>query len=89
MGRSSIRAAASGSSATPTGAASAFSRRSIRCGAAHATPAQAAIAWLIAQPLITAPIASATSLKQFDEIMQAPRIKLTKDDLAALDKASA
>jgi aryl-alcohol dehydrogenase-like predicted oxidoreductase len=54
-----------------------------------ATTAQAAIAWLIAQPLITAPIASATSLKQLAEIMQAPRLKLTKDDLAALDKASA
>ena len=54
-----------------------------------ATTAQVAIAWLIAQPLITAPIASATSLKQLAEIMQAPRIRLTKDDLAALDKASA
>jgi aryl-alcohol dehydrogenase-like predicted oxidoreductase len=54
-----------------------------------ATMAQVAIAWLIAQPLITAPIASATSLKQLAEIMQAPRIKLTQDDLAALDKASA
>jgi len=54
-----------------------------------ATPAQVAIAWLIAQPLITAPIASATSLKQLAEIMQAPRIKLTADDLAALDQASA
>jgi aryl-alcohol dehydrogenase-like predicted oxidoreductase len=55
----------------------------------NATTAQAAIAWLIAQPPITAPIASATSLKQLAEIMQAPRIKLTQDDLAALDKASA
>ena len=54
-----------------------------------ATTAQVAIAWLIAQPLITAPIASATNLKQLDEIMKAPRIRLTKDDLAALDKASA
>ena len=54
-----------------------------------ATPAQVAIAWLIAQPLITAPIASATSLTQLADIMRAPRVKLTKDDLAALDKASA
>jgi len=59
-------------------------------GARHqATPAQVAIAWLIAQPLITAPIASATRVKQLEEIMRAPQVKLTKDDLAALDKASA
>jgi len=54
-----------------------------------ATPAQVALAWLMAQPLITAPITSATSLTQLEEIMQAPRITLSKDDLAALDKASA
>lgn len=55
----------------------------------EATMAQVALAWLMAQPLITAPIASATNLKQLTEIMQAPRLKLTTDDLAALDKASA
>jgi aryl-alcohol dehydrogenase-like predicted oxidoreductase len=54
-----------------------------------ATPAQIAIAWLIAQPLITAPIASATDVRQLGDIMKAPQIKLSKDDLAALDKASA
>jgi len=59
--------------------------------AAHhaATPAQVALAWLMSQPLITAPIASATSLEQLQEIMQASRIALTNDDVAALDKASA
>jgi aryl-alcohol dehydrogenase-like predicted oxidoreductase len=55
----------------------------------NATPAQIAIAWLIAQPLITAPIASATSVAQLEELMRAPQIKLRKDDLAALDQASA
>ena len=55
----------------------------------QASPAQVAIAWLIAQPFITAPIASATSLKQLDEIMKAPQLKLTTDDLAALNRASA
>jgi aryl-alcohol dehydrogenase-like predicted oxidoreductase len=50
-----------------------------------ATPAQVAIAWLIAQPLITAPIASATSLAQLNDIMQAPRLRLSADDLKALD----
>ena len=54
----------------------------------QATPAQVAIAWLIAQPLITAPIASATSLAQLDDIMQAPRLTLSADDLAALEQAS-
>jgi aryl-alcohol dehydrogenase-like predicted oxidoreductase len=54
-----------------------------------ATPAQVALAWLIAQPLVTAPIASATSLAQLHEIMKAPQITLSKDDLAALDAASA
>jgi aryl-alcohol dehydrogenase-like predicted oxidoreductase len=54
-----------------------------------ATPAQIALAWLIAQPAVTAPIASATSLKQLHEIMQAPRLKLPREDLQALDKASA
>jgi aryl-alcohol dehydrogenase-like predicted oxidoreductase len=55
----------------------------------NATTAQVAIAWLIAQPLITAPIASATSFRQLEEIMKAPQIKLSADDLAALDAASA
>jgi aryl-alcohol dehydrogenase-like predicted oxidoreductase len=54
-----------------------------------ATPAQIALAWLIAQPGVTAPIASATSLKQLHEIMQAPRLKLSPEDLQALDKVSA
>jgi aryl-alcohol dehydrogenase-like predicted oxidoreductase len=54
----------------------------------NATTAQVALAWLIARPLITAPIASATSLAQIAEIMQAPRLKLTQDDHAALDQVS-
>ena len=54
-----------------------------------ATPAQIALAWLIARPSVTAPIASATSLKQLAEIMQAPQLKLSVEDVQALDKASA
>jgi aryl-alcohol dehydrogenase-like predicted oxidoreductase len=38
---------------------------------------------------VTAPIASATSLNQLHETMQAPRLKLSREDLQALDKASA
>jgi len=55
----------------------------------QATPAQVALAWLIAQPTITAPIASATSLAQLNEIVQAPRLKLTNEDVATLNAASA
>jgi aryl-alcohol dehydrogenase-like predicted oxidoreductase len=54
-----------------------------------ATPTQVALAWLIARPSITAPIVSATSLSQLSDILKAAEIKLTSDDIAALDKASA
>ena len=53
----------------------------------NALPAQIAIAWLIAKPVITAPIASATSRKQLEEIVKAPDIKLSSEDVAALDAA--
>jgi aryl-alcohol dehydrogenase-like predicted oxidoreductase len=55
----------------------------------NALPAQIAIAWLIAKPIVTAPIASATSRKQLEEIMKAPDIKLSHEDVAALDAAGA
>jgi aryl-alcohol dehydrogenase-like predicted oxidoreductase len=54
----------------------------------QATPAQVSLAWLIAQPDVT-PIASATSLTQLADIVKAPRLALSKDDVAELDKASA
>ncbi len=54
-----------------------------------AVPAQIALAWLMAKPDVTAPIASVTSLAQLDEIMRAPRIKLTREDIAALDASGA
>jgi aryl-alcohol dehydrogenase-like predicted oxidoreductase len=55
----------------------------------NAAPAQIALAWLIAKPFITAPIVSATSLKQLGEILKAPQIKLSPADVAALDAAGA
>jgi aryl-alcohol dehydrogenase-like predicted oxidoreductase len=55
----------------------------------NATPAQIALAWLMAQPAITAPIASATSVAQLNEIMKAPRLKLAAEDFKSLDVASA
>ncbi|MFK2878310.1 aldo/keto reductase [Rhodanobacter hydrolyticus] len=57
--------------------------------AAHrATSAQVALAWLIAHPGITAPIASATSVAQLAEIMGALSLTLRADEIAALDQAS-
>jgi aryl-alcohol dehydrogenase-like predicted oxidoreductase len=54
-----------------------------------ATPAQVSLAWLMARPSVTAPIASATSVKQLEELVKASEIKLGKDDIALLDKTSA
>jgi aryl-alcohol dehydrogenase-like predicted oxidoreductase len=54
-----------------------------------ATPAQVALAWLIARPGITAPIASATSVRQLDDTLGAARLKLSPGAIAKLDAASA
>lgn len=57
--------------------------------AAHrATPAQTALAWLMAQPSVVAPIASATSLAQFEELVGAMRLTLSAVDIKALAEAS-
>jgi len=50
-----------------------------------ALPAQIALAWLIGR--ITAPIVSATSVKQLGDIIKAPELKLSGEDIAALDRA--
>ncbi|MSP83077.1 MAG: aldo/keto reductase [Alphaproteobacteria bacterium] len=55
----------------------------------NATPAQIAIAWVAARPAIAAPIASATSVKQFEELAEATRLDLDRDAVTALDSASA
>lgn len=54
-----------------------------------AAPAQVALAWLIARPSVTAPIASATSVEQLQDIIAAARLKLSSAEVAALDGASA
>ena len=54
-----------------------------------ATPAQIALAWLIARPTVTAAIASATSLKQFRELAEAVQLKLDRAAIEELDRASA
>jgi aryl-alcohol dehydrogenase-like predicted oxidoreductase len=58
-------------------------------GAHGATPAQVALAWLIARPSVTAPIASATSIAQLKELFGAVSLQLTREDIATLDQVSA
>jgi aryl-alcohol dehydrogenase-like predicted oxidoreductase len=55
----------------------------------NANPAQVALAWLLAKPTITAPIASATSVKQLDELLDGARLKLDPAAVQKLDQASA
>lgn len=55
----------------------------------RATPAQVALAWQMAQPSITGPIASATSVAQLTELMAAAHLTLSAEQKAALDAASA
>ena len=54
-----------------------------------ATPAQVALAWQIARPSITAPIASATSLAQLDSLVASTHLRLDADAIRAIDTASA
>ena len=54
-----------------------------------ATLAQIALAWLAAQPGVTAPIASATSVKQLEELLPAMDLNLTPAQLEKLDVAGA
>lgn len=60
-----------------------------RVAAKHSTQqATVALAWLLAQPHVGAPIASATSRNQLQTLFNAPDLKLDADDLALLDQAS-
>jgi aryl-alcohol dehydrogenase-like predicted oxidoreductase len=53
-----------------------------------AKSAEVALAWLIARPGVTAPIASATSLQQVDSLIRAAELKLDVGDIEELDEAS-
>ncbi len=57
-------------------------------GRYETTPASVSIAWLLAQPGITAPIASATNPKQLDSLVQAVGLKLDNEALLQLNQAS-
>ena len=51
------------------------------------TSAQISLAWLMAQPGVTAPISSGTSPQQVNELMQAIELKLPSEDLETLTNA--
>jgi aryl-alcohol dehydrogenase-like predicted oxidoreductase len=53
------------------------------------TPTRVALAWLLAQPSVTAPIASVTNLHQLHELLGAADLKLDPESLEKLNQASA
>lgn len=57
-------------------------------GEYNSTPAAVSLAWLIARPSITAPIASATSVQQLDDITKAVELNLSTEAITILNKAS-
>ncbi|WP_332690494.1 aldo/keto reductase [Devosia sp.] len=59
-----------------------------RVGKANdATPAEVSLAWLVAQPGVAAPIASATSVDQLKSLAKGVRLKLSEEDLQTLTDA--
>jgi aryl-alcohol dehydrogenase-like predicted oxidoreductase len=85
-GRARGDAAKKHMNARSLGILAALDEHSARLGA---TPAQLALAWLIAKPDVTAPIASATSLAQLGELVKAATLKIDQAAMTALDAASA
>lgn len=58
-------------------------------GRHEATASQVALAWLLAQPGVTAPIASATSDKHLDDLVAAASLQLRHEDIRQLNEVSA
>lgn len=54
----------------------------------HATPAQVSLAWLMARPGITAPIAGATTLAQLQELLGAATLEMDTASLELMTRAS-
>jgi aryl-alcohol dehydrogenase-like predicted oxidoreductase len=54
----------------------------------NTTHAAVSLAWLIAKPLVTAPIASTTKIDHLKSFTEALRIELSDEDMAKLDEAS-
>lgn len=55
----------------------------------RATPSRVALAWLMARPTVTAPIASATNLTQLKELIAATKLRLDETSMGLLSEASA
>ena len=55
----------------------------------HAKPVHVAIAWLVARPSITAPIASATTVEQFNDLIAGVQLNLDRKSIELLNQASA
>ncbi|GGE96799.1 Predicted oxidoreductase [Chishuiella changwenlii] len=54
----------------------------------NSAPATVSLAWLLANPLITAPIVSATSQNQLRTLFDAPQLELDQEDLELLNRVS-
>jgi len=54
----------------------------------HSTQGKVAIAWLMARPSVTAPIASATSVEQLKDLVDAANLELDADSIETLNQAS-
>ena len=52
----------------------------------HTTPAAVSLAWLLAQPTIVAPIASARTVEQLAEWLPAAALTLTDEEVARLNR---
>ncbi len=52
------------------------------------TPARVSLAWLMARPSITAPLASATSVEQLNDLIEATNLKLDHSAIEKLNRAS-
>lgn len=60
-----------------------------RVASAHKVAmASVALAWQLTNPVVTAPLSSATSTKQLEELLAAAEVKLTEAEVAALNEAS-
>lgn len=57
-------------------------------GETGAKQATVALAWLMAQPTVTAPIASATKVEQMEDLMAAVELRLTEEQVKVLTEAS-
>jgi aryl-alcohol dehydrogenase-like predicted oxidoreductase len=55
----------------------------------NSNPATVSLAWLIARPTVTAPIASATSIEQLRALIEAPKLELDHSATELLNQASA